>query len=134
MITKDQLRVTDFDELRQLQTLPGQGEPKTPIKPIVKWAGSKRQLLAEILARLPNDITHYCEPFAGSLAVGLGLQAPNIIINDANRELVNVYAVVKHQVEALIVALSKHENTKAHFYAVREWDRTPDYYTRHSKC
>ena len=41
-------------------------------RPFLKWAGGKRQLLTEIEARLPPDIsecTTYVEPFVGGGAV-----------------------------------------------------------------
>ena len=101
-------------------------------KPIVKWVGGKKQLISDLVARIPKSFTHYCEPFAGGAALCLYLQPKQAIINDANRELMNVYAVVKHQVEALISALKQHEHTQAHFYKVRQADRAPDYYSRYS--
>ena len=33
------------------------------VKPFVKWAGGKSQLLNEIRTRYPQKIDRYCEPF-----------------------------------------------------------------------
>ena len=101
----------------------------TSLVPIVKWVGGKTQLLNEIMPRLPNSIGQYCEPFAGGYAVGLHLHCNNAIINDANRELMNVYAVVKLNVEGLIEALAKHKNDEEYFYALRNCDRDTAYFS-----
>ena len=41
------------------------------VKPFVKWAGGKRQLLPEIKRYLPSKIKNYYEPFVGGGAVFL---------------------------------------------------------------
>lgn len=41
------------------------------VKPFVKWAGGKRQLLPEIKRYLPSKIKDYYEPFVGGGAVFL---------------------------------------------------------------
>ncbi len=40
--------------------------------PFLKWAGGKRQLLAQIEERLPERIDTYFEPFVGGAAVFFG--------------------------------------------------------------
>ena len=81
-------------------------------KPFLKWAGGKGQLLDAIETHLPNmdNIDTYIEPFIGSGAVMFWLVSnyPNIrqvVINDLNSELVNLYLSIKHDVEGLIVEL-----------------------------
>lgn len=48
---------------------------KSTPPPLLKWAGSKRRLAAEIAAVLPADFTAYVEPFCGSAALYLHLYA-----------------------------------------------------------
>ena len=43
------------------------------VKPFVKWAGGKRQLLPEIKRYLPSKIKNYYEPFVGEGAVFLDM-------------------------------------------------------------
>ena len=87
---------------------------KEPIqgKPFLKWAGGKRQLIDTIATKLPNmdNIDTYIEPFVGSGAVMFWLIShyPNIrqvVINDINTELINLYISIKYDVEGLITVL-----------------------------
>lgn len=105
-------------------------EKNSLTQPFLKWAGGKRQLLPEIRKYVPEDIDMYYEPFIGAGAVLLGLQPQKAIINDINRELVNVYHVVKDHHEELIEELRKHEhgNDSEYFYAIRGLDRDKEKY------
>lgn len=96
--------------------------------PVVKWVGGKRQLLEEITQRLPKRVTTYCEPFLGGGAVLFSLQPKNAIVNDLNADLMLVYEVIRDNVELLIAALEKHENTAEYFYNLRDLDRDKDAY------
>ena len=96
--------------------------------PVVKWVGGKRQLLDEIAPRLPKRITTYCEPFLGGGAVLFSLQPRNAIVNDLNADLMLVYEVIRDNVELLIAALERHENTAEYFYNIRDLDRDKDAY------
>jgi DNA adenine methylase len=81
------------------------------VKPFLKWAGGKRQLLPEILRYLPKNIgkTTYFEPFLGGGALLFELQPKQAIVNDSNRELINCYRVIKDNVEELIEVLKVHK-------------------------
>lgn len=96
--------------------------------PVVKWVGGKRQLLDEIAPRLPKRITTYCEPFLGGGAVLFSLQPKNAIVNDLNADLMLVYEVIRDNVELLIAALERHENTAEYFYNIRDLDRDKNTY------
>ena len=43
--------------------------PRRKAQPFVKWVGGKRSLMAELLARIPQDIGTYYEPFVGGGAL-----------------------------------------------------------------
>jgi DNA adenine methylase len=105
------------------------GEKNPLVKPFLKWAGGKRQLLPEIRKYLPPDprnITYY-EPFAGAGAVLFDLRPPRAVINDRNAELMMSYRMVRENVEALISVLKIHaeKNSREYYYAVRGLDRDP---------
>jgi DNA adenine methylase len=103
------------------------------VVPFVKWAGGKRQLIDEITPLLPRRITSYCEPFLGGGAILFFAQPSSAIVNDLNAELIMVYEIIRDNVEALITALKRHENTQEHFYSTRELDRDKNNYHLMSK-
>jgi len=102
------------------------------VAPVLKWVGGKRQLLPEIVKRIPDFSTYY-EPFVGGGAVLFSLQPQKAVINDISRELMNVYQVIKDHVDELIEDLKKHKNEKEYFYRIRELDRDKKHYESLSK-
>jgi DNA adenine methylase len=93
------------------------------ITPFLKWAGGKRQLIKYIRDYVPLEYNKYYEPFVGAGAVFFDLLPDNAVINDINSELINVYNVIKYNVEELISDLKKHKNSAEYFYSIRELDR-----------
>lgn len=102
----------------------------TDIKPFLKWAGGKRQLLPRLREYFPESYNTYYEPFVGAGAVLFDLKPQNAVINDNNAELINLYNVIKdkNKIEKLISHLETHENTEKYFYDIRSWDREDDYH------
>lgn len=98
------------------------------VAPVVKWVGGKRQLLEDYAPLFPKRIKSYCEPFLGGGAVLFKLQPNVALVNDINTELIQMYEVIRDDVDGLIEELSRHSNEKEHFYAVRDWDRDREKY------
>jgi DNA adenine methylase len=109
------------------------------VKPIVKWAGGKSQLIEDIKSRLPSltQTQDFCmiEPFLGGGAVSFWALSKlphlkQLIINDTNQDLINLYQVIKTDMEPLLEALQQLQSeydeltTKAekspYFYAKRQ--------------
>ena len=103
------------------------------VAPVVKWVGGKRQLLDELMPLFPKRITSYCEPFLGGGAVLFNLQPNVAYVNDINGELIQMYEVIRDNVEDLISALEEHPNEEKHFYSVRDWDRDKEVYEHLTK-
>lgn len=105
------------------------------VKPVLKWVGGKRQLLDDIKPFIPKHITTYIEPFIGGAAVLFELQPTKAIINDYNTDLINVYEVIKEDLENLLTLLEEHNlnNSEKHFYEVRSWDRDEYQYSQLSR-
>ncbi len=95
--------------------------------PIVKWVGGKRQLMFELLKNMPEDYNKYFEPFIGGGALFFELQPDNAYISDMNEELINLYKVVRDNVDELITNLQKHDISKEYFMEIRNIDRTKEY-------
>ena len=94
------------------------------VAPFVKWAGGKRQLLPELIKRVPKCTTHG-EPFVGGGALFFYLQPSKAILNDFNKDLIDNYIAIQNDVEQLIQYLSKYKNDSECYYKIRELDRTP---------
>lgn len=86
----------------------------TVVKPILKWAGGKGQLLKTYTEYLPGKLLNkeemrYVEPFAGGGAMLFYLlQNYNIkhaTMCDVNRDLIDLYEVVKNRSEQLILCV-----------------------------
>lgn len=95
------------------------------VTPFLKWVGGKRQLMPSIVEHLPENIKgyKYIEPFIGGGAVLFNLQPKNAVISDFNEELINVYQVIKNNLDELIIDLKKHKNEAEYFYKIRGLDR-----------
>lgn len=92
------------------------------LRPLLKWAGGKTQLLGELLPRIPANYGRYIEPFFGGGALFFAIAPENGVISDSNPELVNLYRSVADDVEGVIRCLKDFENTEEVFYAVRGMD------------
>jgi DNA adenine methylase len=98
------------------------------VRPVLKWAGGKRQLLPALTAAIQGlHYTRYFEPFIGGGALWLHLQPKQYLISDTNPELINVYRVIQEDLDALLEELAKHENSAEYFYALRAIDRSAEY-------
>lgn len=73
--------------------------------PLLKWAGGKSQLLAQLGPYFPQRYDRLIEPFIGGAAVYFHLQPPRAILADINPELVNFYRVVRDLPERLMAAI-----------------------------
>ena len=98
-------------------------------KPFVKWAGGKRQLLAELEKNFPKQFGTYFEPFLGGGAVLFDLLAkkPNLkcSISDLNSDLVLAYVTIRDKLGRLIESLENHsknyhKDSIDYYYEVRK--------------
>jgi len=107
-------------------------ESATGIKPFLKWAGGKTQLLPAIEARVlkllrVKDTIQFVEPFVGSGAVlffmlrKYGRHIRQATINDVNPVLANCYSTIKYNPQELINVLEALE--KQYFTYTSEDDR-----------
>jgi DNA adenine methylase len=104
---------------------------RTPVRPLLKWAGGKRQLLPELRPFYPKAFRRYFEPFLGSGAVFLDLHNSGLLdgreawLSDINADIVGCYRAVRDDVNGVIAALRAHDRAYAaaggaHYYGVRD--------------
>jgi DNA adenine methylase len=74
---------------------------RIPVKPFLRWAGSKRKQLSRLGRFWSPAHSAYIEPFAGSACLFFSLEPHSAVIGDANRDLVEVYRVVRDDPEKL---------------------------------
>lgn len=109
-------------------------QPKRPsaVKPFIKWAGGKAQILENIRIKYPtglgSTITKYAEPFIGGGAVLFDILSnyniQEVYISDINRELIITYETIRGNIRELIPLLQKLENT----YLPADENRRKDMY------
>jgi DNA adenine methylase len=105
----------------------------TKVKPFLKWAGGKGQLVQRFVNIYPAElikghIKNYYEPFLGGGAVFFDI-ASNYGINsarlyDINDELIITYKVVQKDVNKLIEFLSRYKT----FYLGLSYEKRKEYY------
>lgn len=106
------------------------------VRPILKWAGGKRQLLPELRPFYPRLFDRYVEPFLGSGAVFLDLYNAGLLagrkaaLSDINADVIGCYRAVRDAPERVVTALRKLEANhrsrgEAYFYAVRDREFNP---------
>ena len=114
------------------------------MKPIFTWAGGKTRLLKHYMPYFPNDMNTYCEPFFGGGAVFVHVvktyNPKNIIINDINDDVMNIYRSIKsdlpefldrlNELQAQYIPLDKEARKKfyfevrhAHAYDFETWSK-----------
>jgi DNA adenine methylase len=102
-----------------------------PSRPLLKWAGGKRQLLPRLRGFYPADFNRYIEPFFGSGAVffdlhGAGrLAGRGAILIDSNADLIGCYRTVRDAPEAVAqslerLAASRARDARKHYFTVRD--------------
>ncbi len=101
----------------------------TPIaKPLIKYAGGKRAIADEILARFPKgSFRDYYEPFVGSGAVFFALYNERTrvrwegraFLSDTNSDVTAVLTAAREDRTALMEMLSRFNTDEATYYDVR---------------
>lgn len=101
----------------------------------LKWAGGKYRLISDIQTHLPKKAC-LVEPFVGAGSVFLNTDFEQYLLADVNPDLINLFNVVKADVEHYIVetkSLFFHPkaNTEAFYKARREeFNRSKDIFRR----
>lgn len=103
-------------------------------KPFVKWAGGKRQIIDKLKQYIPDEFNTYYEPFVGGGALLFELSPKNAVINDSNKELMNVYSVLcnEEKFKKMCSVLNSYEanHSEEFFYELRNKDKNKKTFNR----
>ena len=104
------------------------------IRPFLKWAGGKYDLVDRIKQYLPEGKT-LIEPFVGAGAVFLNTDYKKYILNDINHDLINLYLALQHDGESFIqdakAYFIKRRNSEGAYYSLRtRFNNSTDTYER----
>ena len=96
-------------------------------KPFVKWAGGKRSIVDKLIKYSPSEYNTYFEPFVGGGALLYELSPKKAVINDYNKELMNIYECIKdeNKFSSMCLELNKHErdHSEEYYYQIRDLDK-----------
>jgi DNA adenine methylase len=100
------------------------------VKPFIKWAGGKTQLLTKLLEYTPPNFHTFYEPFLGSGAFFFRLFSEGLIKNavlaDLNGDLINCYRAIRKNPYAVIDKIDELKKERArqdpekHYYDIRD--------------
>jgi DNA adenine methylase len=101
------------------------------VRPVLKWAGGKRQLLPVLRPYYPSSFVRYLEPFVGSGAVFLDLynrgmlDGRDVQLSDNNVDVIGCYRMIRDRVDDVIEELRALQDGygsrgREHFYEVRD--------------
>jgi DNA adenine methylase len=95
--------------------------PDVVASPVIKWVGGKSRLLPELLARLPERMGRYYEPFAGGAALFFRVAPERAVLADSNHDLIGLYTCLTRDVAGVIRKLEHHRtaHSEEHYYATR---------------
>tara|TARA_B100001094_G_scaffold131604_1_gene127407 strand:- start:831 stop:1739 length:909 start_codon:yes stop_codon:yes gene_type:complete len=80
------------------------------IGPLLHWIGGKKKLLYRILDNIPEKFNDYYEPFTGGGIVSFNMPfEKKCYINDINKDLINLYRVVRDNPKELKKLLNKYK-------------------------
>ena len=100
-------------------------------KPFVKWAGGKRQILDKLKQHIPNKYDWYYEPFVGGGALFFELAPKKAVINDSNKELMNVYKVLcdheKYIKMCKVLNSYEAKHSEEFYYEIRNMDKEKNF-------
>ena len=72
------------------------------MKTFIKWQGNKSKHINKFIEYIPDFSGTYIEPFIGSGALLLKLQPKKWIVNDLNKDLINIWNQIKNNPDEII--------------------------------
>ncbi len=90
------------------------------MKTFIRWQGNKSKHINKFIQYIPPFTGTYIEPFVGSGALLLKLQPNKWIINDINKDLINIWNQIKNNPDEII---QKFKDFGIHFKPLSKTDK-----------
>jgi DNA adenine methylase len=92
---------------------------RTPLVPLLRWAGSKRKQLPQLEAHWCPQFRRYVEPFAGSAALFFHLQPDRALLGDINEGLIEAYEVIREKPDEIYRSVCEIPKDERQYYNER---------------
>ena len=84
------------------------------MKPLFMWAGGKTKVLKSYKRFMPTAFETYYEPFFGGGAMFVNVmniyQPKNVVINDINSDVINIYRSIRNDYDEFVLRLNELED------------------------
>jgi DNA adenine methylase len=88
-------------------------------KPVLRWAGSKRQTVERLRRLWGSGYARYVEPFAGSAALFFAIRPASGLLADKNSELIETYQVLRERPVELHASVASIPRNRETYYSLR---------------
>jgi DNA adenine methylase len=103
-------------------------QPKSPVQPLLKWAGGKRWLAKPLSILLERRAyRRVVEPFAGGAALFFRCAPQHGLLGDTNADLMACYRTLRDSPDELHIALSALTIDQHTFNLIRRWTPRDDF-------
>ena len=92
------------------------------MRPFLRWAGCKRQLVPTLSQFWSDRYSRYVEPFAGSACLFFHLVPKQAILGDINRDLIDTYKEIKYRPSVVSSHLRRFPLGKRSYLRLRSLD------------
>jgi DNA adenine methylase len=96
------------------------------MKPFLRWAGGKQNLIKDLLAYLPPEdkVNRYFEPFLGAGSLFFATNYKKCFLSDINKDLMNCYRYIKKDPKLIAKSLERHninyQLDEQYYYKIRD--------------
>lgn len=92
--------------------------------PLIRWAGSKRQLLPSLREFWSDSYERYVEPFAGSATLFFAIAPKSALLADLNCDLIQMYSTLQVQPRRVYLRATAFARSEEEYYRIRALDPT----------
>lgn len=113
--------LTNEGTRRATETVQRDATGPPPLRPFLRWAGSKRLLLRQLTPLVPERFGTYIEPFLGGGSLFLSVKPERAIVGDSLGPLALTWDLVRNDPDALLAKLSTWRLDRETYLSVREY-------------